>query len=127
MAHQFILRLAIELQPPICHRKQRVMGHVDLKISQNPADDDAFVCRLLAEGYDPKTGARSLEQKAEQSAKMPLTEAFLQGDEIDEDEVNNGPRIGYGIDHCGQEHRAIVIRPLPSKGVGSDSHNVFSR
>lgn len=105
------------------------MGHVDLKISQNPADDDAPVCRLLAEGYDPKTGARSLEQKVEQSVKMPLTEAFLQGGEIDEDEVNNGARIGYSIDHCGtgnQDHREIVIRLLPSKGVDSDSHSVFS-
>lgn len=128
MAHQFILRLAIELQPPICHKEQRLMGHVDLKVGLHPADGDAPVCKLLAEGYNPKTGARSLDQKIEQSVKMPLTEAFLQGDEIDEDEVNNGPRIGYSIDHCGtgsQEHRAIVIRPLTSKGIDPDSDSVF--
>ncbi len=128
MAHQFILRLAIELQPPICHKEQRLMGHVDLKVGLHPADGDAPVCKLLAEGYNPKTGARSLDQKIEQSVKMPLTEAFLQGDEIDEDEVNNGPRIGYSIDHCGtgnQEQRAIVIRPLRSKLTDPDSHSVF--
>lgn len=104
------------------------MGHVDLKVGLHPADGDAPVCKLLAEGYNPKTGARSLDQKIEQSVKMPLTEAFLQGDEIDEDEVNNGPRIGYSIDHCGtgnQEQRAIVIRPLRSKLTDPDSHSVF--
>ena len=97
MAHQFILRLAIELQPPICHKEERLMGHVDLKVGVHPGDGDAPVCKLLAEGgYNPNMGARSLEPKIEQSVKMPLTEAFLQGDEIDDDEVNNGPRIGTG-------------------------------
>lgn len=105
------------------------MGHVDLKVGLHPADGDAPVCKLLAESYDPKTGARSLEQKVEQCVKMPLTEAFLQGDEIDEDEVNKGPRMGYSIDHCGtgnQDHRVIVIRPLPTENVDSDSHSVSS-
>lgn len=128
MAHRFILRLAMEVQPPICHKEQRLIGHVDLKVGLHPADGDAPVCKLLAEGYNPKTGARSLDQKIEQSVKMPLTEAFLRGDEIDEDEVNNGPRIGYSIDHCGtgnQDHRAIVIRPLTGKGIDPDSHSVF--
>lgn len=128
MAHQFILRLAIELQPPICHREQRMMGHVDLKVGLHPADGDAPVCKLLAEGYNPKTGARSLEQKIEQSVRMPLTEAFLHGDEIGEDEVNNGPRIGYSIDHCGTgnpDHRVITIRPLTSEGMDPDSHSAF--
>lgn len=84
MAHQFILRLAIELQPPICHKEERLMGHVDLKVGVHPGDGDAPVCKLLAEGgYNPNMGARSLEPKIEQSVKMPLTEAFLQGDEID--------------------------------------------
>lgn len=117
MAHQFILRLAIELRPPICHENLRLIGHVDLKVGLHPADGDAPVCKLLAEAYNPNTGARSLYQKIEQSVKLPLTEAFLQGDEIDEDEVNNGPRIRYSIDHCGTSHqdqRAIVIRSFHS-------------
>lgn len=106
------------------------MGHVELKVGHHPADGDAPVCKLLAESYNPKTGARSIEQKVEQCVKMPLTEAFLQGDEIDQDEVNNGPRMGYSIDHCGtgyQDLRGIVIRPLTSEktidNVDSDSHS----
>lgn len=129
MAHQFILRLATELRPPICHNEQRLMGHIDLKLGMYPADGDAPVCKLLAESYNPKTGARSLEQKVEQCVKMPLTEAFLQGDEIVEDEVNSGPRMRYSIDHCGtgnQDNRAIVIRPLASENVDPDSHIVSS-
>lgn len=127
MAHQFILRLASELRPPICHDEQRLMGHVDLKVGLHPADGDAPVCKLLAESYNPKTGARSLQQSIEQCVKMPLTEAFLQGGEINEDEVNNGPRIGYSIDYCdtgNQDHRAIFIRQLTSGSADRDSHSV---
>lgn len=129
MAHRFILRLATELRPPICHGEQRLMGHIDLKVGLYPADGDAPVCKLLAESYNPKTGARSLEQKVEQCVKMALTDAFLQGNEIFEDEVNSGPRMGYSIDHCGtasQDNRAIVIRPLASENVDPDSHLVSS-
>lgn len=71
IAHKFILWLAIELQPPICHNKQRLIGHVDLKVGLHPADGDAHVCKLLAEAYNPKTGARLLDQKIWQSVKCP--------------------------------------------------------
>lgn len=70
-----------------------------------------------------------MSKKSRKSVKMPLTEAFLQGDEIVEDEVNSGPRMRYSIDHCGtgnQDNRTIVIRPLASENVDPDSHIVSS-
>lgn len=101
------------------------MGQIDLKAGQHPADGDAPVCKLLVEDYNPKTGARSLQQKLEQSVKMPLTEAFLQGDEIDEDEVNNGPRIGYSIDHCSAGNQGQNLSPSSAIVICAGRPGVF--
>lgn len=119
MVHRFILRLAIELRPPICIREKRVVGHIDLKVGSLPADGDAAVCALLAQqGYHSGLGARSLEHIVDRRIKMPLVDDFLEGPEMDDVIINTEPRMRYSVDHCSsgeQNQQVIVIRRL---GIG---------
>lgn len=116
ITHRFILRLAIELRPPLCVQEKRLVGHIDLKVGSYSGDGGAAVCALLAQqGYHSGLGARSIEMIVNRRITMPLIEDFWEGQEINDAVMNKEQRMRYSIDHSStgeQDQQAIIIRRL---------------
>jgi ATP-dependent Clp protease ATP-binding subunit ClpA len=74
-AHKYLLELMGEVRRPVntsFGEEEQLLGDINLKVRQ-----DASVCSILSQGYDPELGIRSLKKVVREKVATQLDSVYM--------------------------------------------------